>query len=116
MRRLHVCIQAHFRPQREAVRQLPQLWQLRNRLQLAELLQGPEQAAAMAHLSTPISHGQPAPFTPPPAHTAVPFDRSYLSSEGDQSGALLTCGILVLYPTVMYLHNRSRGNFPRAEV
>jgi hypothetical protein len=104
-------MQAHFRPQREAVRQLPRLWQLRSCLQLAELLQGPEQAAAMAHLSTPISLGQPAPFTPPPGHAAVPLDRTYLSSEGDLSGALLTSSILVLCLTVMYLHKCSRDNF-----
>ena len=65
------------------MRQLPGVWRLRGQLQLAELLKGPKQAPAMAHLSTPATSGQPQSFTPPPKHTAVPLDRSYMPSTGE---------------------------------
>ena len=82
------CAQAHFQPQREAILQLPQLWRLRSRLQLAAALLGPKQAPAMAHLSTPVASGQPRPFTPPTDHTAVPLHRTYLASEGTPDDTL----------------------------
>ena len=65
------------------MRQLPQLWQLQGQLQLAAALQGPKQAPAMAHLSTPISFGQPQAFAAPGGHTAVDLDRNYMAAGGE---------------------------------
>ena len=73
------CVQAHFQPMREAVRQLPRLWQLHGQLPLAAALQGIKQAPAMAHLSTPVSSGQPLAIGQPSGHTAIPLDRDYMS-------------------------------------
>ncbi|CAL5228540.1 g11694 [Coccomyxa viridis] len=84
--RVEAQLQAHFQPMREAVRQLPRLWQLQGQLQLGAVLQGTKQAPAMAHLSTPVSSGHPPAFTPPSGHTAVPLDRPYMP-KGDSSGA-----------------------------
>ena len=70
-------LQAHYQPMQEAARRLPRLWQLHGQLQLAAALQGTKQAPAMAHLSNPVSSGQPPAFTPPSGHTAVPLDRAY---------------------------------------
>ena len=64
---------------REAVRQLPRLWQLHGELPLAAALQGTKQAPAMAHLSTPVSSGQPPSIKQPSGHTAIPLDRDYMS-------------------------------------
>ena len=83
-----VSAQAYFQLQREAVLQLPQLWRLRGRLQLAAALLGPKQAPAMAHLSTPVASGQPKSFTPPSDHTAVPLHRTYLAPEGTSAYTL----------------------------
>ena len=89
------CAQAHFQPQREAILQLPQLWRLRGRLQLAAALLGPKQAPAMAHLSTPVASGQPKPYTPPTDHTAVPLHRTYLAPEGIPNDTLsISCSSL----------------------
>ena len=68
---------------REAVRQLPCLWQLQGQLQLGAVLQGFKQAPAMAHLSTPVSSGQPLAFIPPSGHTTVPLDRTFMPQGGE---------------------------------
>ncbi len=83
-------LQAHFQPMREAVRQLPRIWQLQGQLQLGAALQGTKQAPAMAHLSTPVSSGQPAAFTPPSGHTAVPLDRTYMPQGGEDLLCLIS--------------------------
>ena len=75
------------------MRQLSRLWQLQGQLQLGAALQGAKQAPAMAHLSTPVSFGQPPAFTPPSGYTAVPLDRTYMPQGGEH-----------LRPSILFLN------------